>query len=199
MNQLYLYVALAGVALVLYGLTRTRASKPAAEPQVDLLARQQQDAELKQSLEEFMTELERDNGRLIDSFTDLQIRTQKELADQQQDVKMLERRVADLERQVERAMMAARLEQPAASVRLSEAPPTVEAAPVPTTLEELPPIEALPVEPTPLTERFAMHEKYSRVMELSRQGLSAEQIARETGIGIGEIQLVVGLSKREES
>ncbi|MGZ4123408.1 MAG: DUF6115 domain-containing protein, partial [Tumebacillaceae bacterium] len=46
---------------------------------------------------------------------------------------------------------------------------------------------------------FAFNEKYAKVVELSRQGLTSEQIARETDIGLGEIHFVLGLAKQEEA
>jgi len=39
--------------------------------------------------------------------------------------------------------------------------------------------------------------KYARVVAMSREGVSMEQIARSTGIGVGEVEVVVGLAKRE--
>lgn len=40
------------------------------------------------------------------------------------------------------------------------------------------------------------NEHYSRVVAMDREGRSPEQISRETGIGIGEIQMVLNLARQ---
>jgi flagellar motility protein MotE (MotC chaperone) len=172
MNQMYLYVALVGVAFVLYALTRNgkqaggQAQAPALESAV-LSGVDQGD--IKQTLDEFMNELEKDNARLLESFTQLQIEYKRQLAEQQEQIQSLERRLALLEKRAEEAM-----------------PPQAEVASVPVSPE-----------PEPPQAGFAFNEKYAKVVELSNQGMSAEQIAKLTEIGLGEIHLVLGLAKRE--
>lgn len=132
----------------------------------------QQERELKAALDEFMNGLEAENARLLDSFTRLQIEYKQQFGAQQGQIDALVERVAELEHRLTEA-----LERP-----LSAPAPEPAAPPAPA---------AVP--------GFAFNEKYARVAELIRQGQTPEQIARFTGIGIGEIQLVIGLSEREES
>jgi len=187
MNQLYLYVALVGVAFVLYGLTRPQKASPPQLTSVQVptakLPGGMDHQEWKDILDEFMNELERDNGRLIDSFTDLQISTNKQLSEQQLRVQALEQRVQDLEAQIEDIDLSA------PPVEAASYSPATEAIPQPE------PVEETPAAPAP----FAFPDKYAGVIERSRLGMSPEEIARETGIGIGEVQLVIGLAKREET
>lgn len=191
LNQLYLYVALIGLALVLYALTRTKGTSkapvpertaPAAAPAVD--------QELKDLLDDFMNELERDNVKLIDGFTKLQIEHKEQIASQNKIIRALEKRIVELEAKLADAPEP--ILQP-----LIEAPVAVEAA-VEATSEPAVAAEEAMLEAT-AKPAFVMHEKYAQVLALSRQGFAPEQIARETGIGVGEILLVVGLAKRGEA
>ena len=179
MNQLYLYVALVGIALVLFALTRAKkqpiqAAEPATAARAGL-----SDSELKRTLDEFMSELDRENVKLLDSFTRMQIEVNQQFAEQSHVIQTLEQRVALLEaKQEELALLVA-------------------AQPVQQPAEETLPPQAEP-EPVRPASFFAFNDKYAGVVELSRQGLTTDQIARETGIGIGEVQLVLDLAKREE-
>ncbi len=171
MNQLYLYVALIGVGIVLFALTRSK--KPAIP---DGIHRPQQsiavDHGLKETLDEFMNELERDNARLVDSFAKLQNDYKQKFSNQQQVIQDLQVRMSEMESMI--------VQQVSAVDRESERVIQTSEAPAP----------AL---------GFAFNEKYAKVVELSNQGLTAEQIARSTDIGMGEIQLVLGLAKREDN
>lgn len=193
-NQLYLYVALIGLALVLYALTRTKGTAKAPVPERTAPAvAPAVDQELKDLLDNFMNELERDNVKLIDGFTKLQIEHKEQIASQNKIIRTLEKRIVELE---------AKLADAAEPIvpHAAEAPVAAEAAveaksePV---VASVAAHEAVPEEPA--KPGFVMHEKYAHVLALSRQGYSPEQIARETGIGVGEILLVIGLAKRGEA
>lgn len=167
-NQLYLYVALIAVGIVLFALTRPKHSAvPAVVPQQRQTAI---DHGLKETLDEFMNELERDNARLMDSFVNLQNDYKQKLTNQQQIIRDLQLRMSQLESMI--------TEHVATSEKKSSVPESL--------LQVTPP-------------GFIFNEKYAKVVELSRQGLTAEQIARATDIGMGEIQMVLGLAKREDS
>ncbi|TCP58849.1 hypothetical protein EV586_10148 [Tumebacillus sp. BK434] len=184
-NQLYLYVALIGLALVLYALTRTKGTAQAPAP--DRPAPAAVDQELKDLLDDFMNELERDNVKLIDGFNKLQIEQKEQIASQNKIIRTLEKRIIELETKLAAAPQPDLMptqETPAALVSAAPAPAAVAAA---TVAEET----AKPA--------FVMQEKYAHVLTLSRQGLTPEQIARDTGIGVGEILLVIGLAKRGEA
>ncbi|KEO82960.1 DUF6115 domain-containing protein [Tumebacillus flagellatus] len=179
MSHLYLYVALVGVVIVLFALTR--AKSPSAGSSVvpaSTVPSAAVDQELKETFEEFMNELERENNRTLDTFKALERETQAKLAEQQSVIQALEQRLQEVE-------------QKAAAQAMLPATP----APGGT---ETPPTEPEPA-PEPKAPSFLVNEKYAKVVELSDRGLTPPQIARETGIGIGEIQLVLGLVKREEA
>ncbi|MBL0388940.1 hypothetical protein JJB07_20290 [Tumebacillus sp. ITR2] len=181
MNQLYLYVALVGVVIVLFALTRAKSTSagssvvPAAT-----LPSSAVDQELKNTFDEFMNELERENGRILDSFSNLERETREQLAAQQNVIQALDQRVQELEQ-----LVASQALVPALA-----AAATTDSAVVPGTEPQ--------AAEQPKVPGFLVNEKYTKVVELANRGLAEPQIARETGIGIGEIRLVLGLVKREE-
>ena len=183
MNQIYLYVALVGVVLVLFALTRSnKGAAPVAAPTMTA-GGGMSDLELKKTLDEFMQELDKENVQMLDSFTNLQIEIRQKLDEQQQTIQALELRLSTL---------ADRQDQLEKQVAEQQTALMESAALEPERLAE-------PAAPSPqAASAFAFNEKYAKVVELSRQGMTADQIARETDIGIGEIQLVLDLARREE-
>ncbi|MCX7568545.1 hypothetical protein OS242_01005 [Tumebacillus sp. DT12] len=160
------------VALIGVGFVLFALTRTKAKTVSQATGAPQQERELKMALDEFMNGLEEENARLLDSFTRLQVEYKQQFGTQQQQIEELIERVAELEG------------------RLTE----VETQP------SSPPVPEPKVSTAPTTvSGFAFNEKYARVAELIRQGQTPEQIARFTGIGIGEIQMVIGLSEREES
>lgn len=179
MDHLYLYVALIGVVLVLFALTRNGKRVP---PSTDVastatasLAQATLERELHATLETFMNELERENAHLLQTLSQLQQESQQQFTQQQDMFRALEQRVEHLESRLEEQALL--LETETAEISAQSPEPEVE---------------------EPSKPAFAFNEKYARVVELSRQGQTAEQIARETGIGLGEIHFVLGLAKRED-
>ncbi|HEU4965117.1 MAG TPA: hypothetical protein VFV52_14915 [Bacilli bacterium] len=217
MEQLYLYVALVGVALVLYGLTRTRSKSEPNQPTVAPIrptsAPLSDDQELKEALEAFMNELETDNARLLDSFGKLQVEYKQTIAEQTRTIHDLEARLYQAEQKL--TDTTAQLQVLQEQVDTLERGTTTDLL----NAEEEAALQVtqfggadVQAESTDMSEQeganrsqdspppaFAFSDKYARVVELSQQGLEPEQIARETGIGLGEITLVLGLARREES
>jgi hypothetical protein len=173
MNQLYLYVALVGVVIVLFALTRAKSASSAGSSVVPAPAAVSTavDQELKETFDEFMNEIERENKRMLDAFAVLERDMHTKWAGQQDVIRALELRIEELQQQIHETSHAV---PPAA------AQPMLESA-------------------EPKTPGFLLNEKYIKVVELANSGLTPPEIARETGIGIGEIQLVLGLVKREEA
>lgn len=183
MNQLYLYVAMVGVLIVLFALTRKPAPAAAVAAPANQSVSSAVDQELKSAFDEFMNEIERENGRVLQSFNALEQATQKQLADQLHTIRELEVRVEELQGQVAAALLHPSMIMPAEQDALLQT--------------EQPDV---PAEEQPATKApaFMLNEKYANVVLLASLGRSQQEIARETGIGIGEIQLVLGLMKREE-
>ncbi|ASS75623.1 hypothetical protein CIG75_11905 [Tumebacillus algifaecis] len=185
-NQLYLYVALIGLALVLFALTRPKGTTVAQSTDLPTPSKAV-DQELKDLLDDFMNDLERDNVKLIDSFTKLKNEHTEQIAEQNEIIRALEDRVNALEAQLllpmptspSKASVDAEIES---SIKVSDDSADMSSD---TVVESAKPA-------------FVMQEKYAQVLAMSRLGMPAEQIARETGIGVGEILLVVGLAKRGE-
>lgn len=160
------------VALIGIGFVLFALTRTKAQTVSQATGTPQQERELKAALDEFMNGLEEENARLLDSFTRLQVEYKQQFGTQQQQIEALTERVAELESRL------TDVETQPSSPPVSE--PKVSTAPT-------------------AVSGFAFNEKYARVAELIRQGQTPEQIARFTGIGIGEIQMVIGLSEREES
>ncbi|MFD2171329.1 DUF6115 domain-containing protein [Tumebacillus lipolyticus] len=183
MNQLYLYVALIGVALVLFALTRTK-QMPLPQTQPPANSQVVADQEMKELIESFMNDLERDHHTLLEKFTQLSIEQKQRAAEREDSIRSLEARVEELE-----AMLAA-----------SAGAKAVPAQGVPHLQAVVPPLAATSSSRTEGQERpaFTANDKYAPVLDFARHGYTPEQIARETGIGIGEIMLVIELAKRGE-
>jgi uncharacterized coiled-coil protein SlyX len=182
MNQLYLYVALIGIGFVLFALTKSNKTAAPAPTSTVMSPERARDDELKTALDEFMTELERENVRLLESFSQLQSDCKMQLAEQDRIIRGLQADVARLEAEL--------AEQKEKVGNLSQAVEAASASAVSVT--EAPDPES----PVP-SVAFAFNEKYARVVEMARQGMTPEQIARRTEIGLGEIQMVIGLAMRE--
>lgn len=161
------------VALIGIGFVLFALTRTKAKTVSQATGTPQQERELKAALDEFMNGLEEENARLLDSFTRLQVEYKQQFGTQQQQIEALIERVAELES------------------RLTDVETQPSSPPVP----EQPKVSTAPS----AVSGFVFNEKYARVAELIRQGQTPEQIARFTGIGIGEIQMVIGLSEREES
>jgi hypothetical protein len=181
MNQLYLYVALIGIGFVLFALTKSNKAAGPAPASSGLSPERGRDDEMKTALDEFMSELERENARLLDSFAQLQSDCKKQLAEQDAVIRGLQSQVVRLE--TELAEQSEKVENLSQAAGAAAAASSGGGTPEP----------AAPL----AAASFAFNDKYARVVELARQGMTPEQIARRTEIGLGEIQMVLGLAMRE--
>lgn len=57
-------------------------------------------------------------------------------------------------------------------------------------------IAAAQQEQPEISPALVFNEHYSRVVEMDREGRTPEQISKETGIGLGEVQTVLNLAKQ---
>jgi flagellar motility protein MotE (MotC chaperone) len=188
MNHLYLYVALIGVVLVLFALTRNgKKSAPATiSVPTQPVGQSMLERDVKATLDEFIGHFEREQTQLLQTIDEARQDSVQQLQAQQELIQRLEQRVAHLEAKVEeQALQLVDVQETAGQNVQTEA--LTDDVQVPALSPELP------------KSTFAFNEKYAKVVELYRQGLTAEQIARETEIGLGEIHFVLGLVKQEES
>lgn len=188
MDHLYLYVALIGFVLVLFALTRNgkKTAQATSSVQAQTVGQSMLEKEVKATLDEFISDFEREQTQLLQTIAELRQDSVQQLHDQQALMQQLEQRLAHLEAKVE--------EQ---ALQLAD----VQASGWQTVQPEVSTDDAQEhaLSPEPPKSTFAFTDKYAKVVELYRQGLTAEQIARETEIGLGEIHFVLGLVKQEES
>lgn len=100
---------------------------------------------------------------------------QETRADLLREIEFLQKRVEQLEQQLDERVV---VRETAAAV---EAPPVKSAEPV----EEQ-------------VDMLALRERYRRVFELSKEGLTPDEIAKRLGAGRGEIDLIFSLAQRNE-
>lgn len=188
MDHLYLYVALIGVVLVLFALTRNGKKSAPVTTSVSTqpMGQSMLEREVKATLDEFIIHFEREQTQLLQTITEARQDSVQQLQAQQELIQRLEQRVALLEAKVEGQAMQLADVQASAGQHVH----------VQTETDD---VQEHALSPEPPKSTFAFNEKYAKVVELYRQGLTAEQIARETEIGLGEIHFVLGLVKQEES
>lgn len=100
---------------------------------------------------------------------------QETRADLLREIEFLQKRVEQLEQQLDERVV---VRETAAAV---EAPPVKSAEPVEEQVDIL-----------------ALRERYRRVFELSKEGLTPDEIAKRLGAGRGEIDLIFSLAQRNE-
>ncbi len=197
------YIVLLGAAALVYALLlpgRKSATeiKPAGT------------GELEATLEQFMSEIERENEELIGLVAQMkQDLTSKQLAHQEQ-IAELRQRLGDVEytaRQNASRLEPLELASAAISSQAAAAengPQTEVTATVPlTVVEENQPeshstnlTEDIPAEPEAAE---SVRDRYPELFELHAKGKSMDTIAKTIGIQRGEVQLILQLAKREES
>ncbi|MGZ7444435.1 hypothetical protein [Paenibacillus sp. TH7-28] len=204
----WFYVVLLGAAALVYALLLP--GRQASSPKNDAAK------EMEATLEQYMSEIERENQELIDLVSQMkQEFASKQLAQQEQ-IAELRKRLSDVEflaRQSE-----SRLESLAASALENAAPASVPAAAAAeaslgpanaavsgqaSDLAALLAVEPIaePVPEVPETEDNTDHvrSRYPELFDLYEKGKSIDMIAKSTGLQRGEVQLILQLAKKEES
>ncbi len=191
----WFYIVLLGAAALAYALLL-----PGRKPAADSKAGGAE--ELEATLEQYMSEIERENEELIGLVTQMkQDFTSKQLA-HQEGIAELRQRLADVELTArQNASRLERLEQyePVASAGLSQV------------AEDVKPAESAIVEPEALLPELlasdapepepveSVRDRYPELFDLYAKGKSVDMIAKTIGLQRGEVQLILQLSKREES
>jgi hypothetical protein len=184
MNPVFVVLFLMGVGVLLFAATFS----PRQEVSEDrpLLARflsrsavnrergspdNQQRRELEASLREFMDWIEKENDAFLEEVDRIRGSVRDEIRSMQETLRRLEERVVFLEGAVRQR------EQGAASAarKWVTSPAAV-----------------------PSAERMLFTGKYIQVYRMLQEGIPQEEIAKQTGIGLGEVQLVSELGKRGE-
>ncbi|MEK5164945.1 hypothetical protein NYE69_21745 [Paenibacillus sp. FSL R5-0527] len=200
----WFYVVLLGVAALVYALLLP--GRQASSPKNDAAK------EMEATLEQYMSEIERENQELIDLVSQMkQEFASKQLAQQEQTAE-LRKRLSDVEFSARQS--EARLESLAASVgenvsavsvpaaAAAEASLTIASAAVSGQASEPAALAAGPApEPASAPEDDGDHVRgrYPELFDLYEKGKSIDMIAKSTGLQRGEVQLILQLAKKEES
>lgn len=201
----WFYIVLLGAAALVYALLLP--GRKAPQPSSPGGA-----SELEATLEQFMTEIEKENEELIDLIAGMkQDFAAKQLAQQEQIVELRKRLV-----EVEQNALQYKSRQDALELQLSAAPPRLaETASEPkseisaagTPAARLPEVAVVQAEPAATVETVpeeatrteSVRDRYPELFHLYEQGKSMDTIAKSVGIQRGEVQLILQLAKREES
>lgn len=203
----WFYIVLLGAAALVYAmLLPGRTSN--AEPQ------RKSAGELEATLEQYMSEIERENEELIHLVAQMkQDISSKQLAQQEQIVE-LRHRLGDVENSARYQLSRLELLEQASASKESQGQATLTEAAPPAgePMNEANPlvIEEIPVEPSAAAVSEAdleaaaggtdsVKERYPELFDLYAKGKSLDMIAKTTGIQRGEVQLILQLAKREES
>ncbi|MED4957120.1 hypothetical protein ABEO75_21810 [Paenibacillus macerans] len=200
----WFYVVLLGAAALVYALLLP--GRQASSPKNDAAK------EMEATLEQYMSEIERENQELIDLVSQMkQEFSSKQLAQQEQ-IAELRKRLSDVEFSARQS--EARLESLAASVgenvsavsvpaaAAAEASLTIASAADSGQASEPAALAAGPApEPASAPEDDGDHVRgrYPELFDLYEKGKSIDMIAKSTGLQRGEVQLILQLAKKEES
>ncbi|GIP33096.1 hypothetical protein J2TS4_23060 [Paenibacillus sp. J2TS4] len=154
--------------------------------------------EVEETIEQFATELELDNERLLETLARMKEEHHSELQG-------LNRKIEQLHKRDE--LLAERMEQfmKANTASSSESKPDKSAAPVEAVPDKAPEkaslAESSQTLPETVTSRDGMNlkQRYPELFALYEQGKSIEVIARKFGMNKGEVNLIVQLGKQEEN
>ncbi|GIO83815.1 hypothetical protein J25TS5_07470 [Paenibacillus faecis] len=201
----WFYIVLLGAAALVYALLLP--GRKATQPSSPGSA-----SELEATLEQFMSEIEKENEELIDLIAGMkQDFAAKQLAQQEQLVELRKRLV-----EVEQNALQYKARLDALDQQLSAAPSRpAETASEPkseTTAADLPaartpeiavvqaePAAAVETMPEEAARTESVRDRYPELFHLYEQGKSMDMIAKSVGIQRGEVQLILQLAKREES
>lgn len=157
--------------------------------------------EMESTLEHYMTEIEQDNDALIQRVAEL--KGEATAADQrmQSQLQELQQRLDQLEQQKGKTtvlnpaeiVMGQRSEGLQAQSLMDSV--MVETNQRITSASELQGKEEQEVDP----KRESIKDRYTELFRLHDEGKSMDAISRQTGIQLGEVQLILQLAEREES
>jgi len=201
----WFYIVLLGAAALVYALLLP--GRKATQPPSPGSA-----SELEATLEQFMSEIEKENEELIDLIAGMkQDFAAKQLAQQEQLVE-LRKRLVEVEQnalQYKSRLDALDQQLSAAPSRPAETPSEPKNVITGETLPaaQSPEIAVVQAEPAATVETVpeeaarteSVRDRYPELFNLYEQGKSMDTIAKSVGIQRGEVQLILQLAKREES
>ncbi|UVI32526.1 DUF6115 domain-containing protein [Paenibacillus spongiae] len=176
------YIVLLGAVVVVFGFIQPRKHAPA--PEDNMAVRNMETA-----LEQFMENMEADNRDMVNLVAKVQQDSQSQAKLREARIDQLESRCAELEQSLSQYTRES-ASQPAPSGSLEKLAYTAEAP------EELPILrdEAQVQDAAP-----TIRTRYSELFELYDSGKSVEAIAKKLSLNKGEVQLILQLSRQEET
>ncbi|MNO84210.1 hypothetical protein D3C76_755430 [compost metagenome] len=205
----WFYIVLLGLAAVVYAMF-IPSRKSAADPVNNGIG------ELKNTLEQYMSEIEKENDELIDLVAQMkQDFASKQLAQQEQIVE-LRKRIIEVEQTsrntstignaVEVAVNATT--KPAIQTNSTVSDVIDDVIPVRNDVADQAAVPAVPTADQTLLDHSvdtatktpeSVRDRYPELFDLYEKGKSIDMIAKTIGIQRGEIQLILQLAKREET
>lgn len=206
----WFYIVLLGAAALIYALMLP-AKKDSAKPG------RGGSEEVEATLEQYLAEIEKENGELIDLVTQMkQDFAAKQLSQQEQLVE-LRKRLNDVELasrenhvklgELEETSKANSAKEPVsgapavtavdAAVKPDQSPPVIELPEIVNQVQESDP--AVDAEGDSEIAGTTVRERYPDLFDLYDKGKSLDMIAKTVGIQRGEVQLILQLAKKEDS
>lgn len=188
------YIVLVGAVVVVGAFVMPR-KKPEREEAPQTVRN------METALDQFMENMEKDNEHLIKMIAESQQTAKLEADSKDKRIATLEERCGQLEKLLQESLVrpaeaSLQSEQPGVnSVRTGMAEQTMR-------------FDAHQAESNVAPERAeanqepkskSIHDRYSELFRLYREGKSIEAIAKKLGMNKGEVQLIIGLSKQEGS
>ncbi|MCQ6557890.1 DUF6115 domain-containing protein [Paenibacillus mendelii] len=178
----WLYIVLLGAVVIVFGFIQPRKHAPA---EGNLAVRNMETA-----LETFMENMEADNRDMVNLVAKVQQEHKSQAMLREERIDQLEKRCAELEQ----SLLESNKQTPAArSDSFSSPEPLPIIAEAPEAVLEVQ--SDISVQDTPPTIRA----RYSELFELYDNGKSVEAIAKKLNLNKGEVQLILQLSKQEET
>ncbi|GGH59651.1 hypothetical protein GCM10008014_33460 [Paenibacillus silvae] len=192
----WIIIVILGACAIAYALIMPRKDK-AQESSHQLVQ------EMESTLEHYMTEIEQDNDALIQRVAELKgeaaatdQRMMSQLQELQQRLDQLEREKARMPEPDQSPAMIVNARQTAEGLQAQGLMDSVkaEADQQATATSDLQ-VEQESQEP----RRESIKDRYTELFRLHDEGKSMDAIAKQTGIQLGEVQLILQLAEREES
>ncbi|MCK6074023.1 DUF6115 domain-containing protein [Paenibacillus silvae] len=192
----WIIIVILGACAIAYALIMPRKDK-AQESSHQLVQ------EMESTLEHYMTEIEQDNDALIQRVAELKgeaAATDQRMMSQLQE---LQQRLDQLER--EKARMPESDQSPAMIVNARQTAEGLQAQGLMDSVKAEADQQATATSDLQVEQesqelrRESIKDRYTELFRLHDEGKSMDAIAKQTGIQLGEVQLILQLAEREES
>ncbi|PZT56036.1 hypothetical protein [Paenibacillus silvae] len=192
----WIIIVILGACAIAYALIMPRKDK-AQESSHQLVQ------EMESTLEHYMTEIEQDNDALIQRVAELKgeaaatdQRMMSQLQELQQRLDQLEREKARMPESDQSPAMIVNARQTAEGLQAQGLMDSVKAE----ANQQATATSDLQVEQkSQELRRESIKDRYTELFRLHDEGKSMDAIAKQTGIQLGEVQLILQLAEREES